>query len=371
MLRDVSQLEPENRAYQYDLSLALHGLAARSWPAEPDSAEKLALEALGIRRKWIRRDPIPRAQAMYLLALLNDLTNWYTSLDRLEDAEAMLAEAFEQSRAARASFPEFFGTRHRHLLTLESGHRLAQKKREAERAEGLLTELKEEIQQAQRDFPESSILKQLDAWTRHKWALLRNRQGASDEAIDLIMSALHDLQALQTSQSAKRLRGRVVAVARAVLRVGERFEFETEKQAACRIWVEQSPDDADAQNSLAWRLVCVQDPALRDPAGAEKYARRAIELEQQNADHHNTLGVACYYQDRLDEAAAAFQRSQELSPEYPAYDWCYMAMIDGRAGRLDAATALLKRAQAWQSEHSPNSAELRLIIDETVLTLGE
>ncbi len=162
----------------------------------------------------------------------------------------------------------------------------------------------------------------------------------------------------------KRLRSKITSIARASLTLGTRFDFEREKIESAREWAAQNPDDPVALNSLAWRQSCVRDESLRDPVSAEKSIRHAIELTADRAFFHNTLGVALFYQNRLDEAVAEFNASLELKTAQPAADWYFLALIHRRKNEVDAATELLDKAHAWHREHRPDDAELRLIQEE-------
>lgn len=181
----------------------------------------------------------------------------------------------------------------------------------------------------------------------------------------ILTSSLHDLCRLQSESSlARNLRSNITSVARSVLRVGTRFEFKREKIESAREWVAQNPDDPVALNGLARRQSCVRDKSLRDPVSAEQSIRHAIELRADHATYHNTLGVALFYQNRLDEAVAEFNTSLKLKTAQPAADWYFLAMIHRRKNEVDAAKELLDKAHAWHHEHQPDDAELRLIQEE-------
>ncbi len=363
--RSVISSHPNVNLYKAEFTLALSSLASQLWGKDRAAAEALAMEALEILRTEVGRQKHPRDEAMYLINTLNQVIGWYTSVGRLEEAEALLVEATEQAQAAMTAFPAFYGARYGYITTLVAARRLALKKKDADRAESIVSTVRLEIAAALIDFPDDMRLKELDAWFRHLWGLLLAKRGQTAEAMETILSALHDLCLLQTQSSTPgRLRGQISSVALASLKVGTRFELEREKLQAVREWVAQDPDNTFALNSLAWHQLCVRDDSLRDALAAEQSVRRAIELKADQPNYHNTLGVALYYQDRLGEAVSEFEQSLELKTPQPAADWYFLAMIESRRGKLAEARALLEKAQAWQREHGNSDEELRLILDE-------
>lgn len=100
---------------------------------------------------------------MYLIASLNQLTAWYTSVGRLEESEQLLTAATERAQSARSAFPAFYGVRYRQVTTMAAAHRLAVKKGDTERANGLLSELRHELAAVLVDFPDDTELQELDA----------------------------------------------------------------------------------------------------------------------------------------------------------------------------------------------------------------
>lgn len=363
--RKVISSHPNVNSYQVDFTIALTNLASHLWRTDRAAAETVAIEALEILRTQVARREHPRDEAMYLINTLNQLIGWYTSVGRLDEAETLLAEATEQAQVTRTAFPLFYGTRYGYITTLVNAHKLALKKRDTDRAESLVGEVRLEIAAALVDFPDDTRLKVHDVWYRHLWGVLLAKHGQTAEAMEKIMSALHDLCRLQTQSSVPtRMRGNIISIVRASLTVGTRFEFEREKLQANREWAAQDPDNSVAHNSLAWLQLCVRDESLRDAVAAEKSVRRAMELKADEPFYHDTLGVALYYQDRLDEAAGEFERSLELKTRQPATDWCFLAMIESRRGKLEEARVLLEKAQAWHREHGKDNAELQLILDE-------
>lgn len=370
--RAVASVHPDIDGYQTDLALALSSLASQLWKADPKAAEALAVEALEIRRTLVSRAVAPRDAAMYLVSSLNQLTNRYNSLERLSEAEELSAEAIQLAQSARNSFPAFHGIRIGYINTLVEARRLAAKRKDTERTNELVSELHQELAAAVIDFPNDEYLKEQDAWFRHRWGVLLAERGETDEAMKTLMSSLHDLRSVQSqSSNPARLRRNMLYIARAALTVGKRFEFEQEKLQAVAEWVAQEPENSSAHNALAWHQVCARDESLRDAVAAEQSVRRAIELKADQPSYHNTLGVALYYQDRLDEAVAEFERSLDLMNNLqPMFDWCFLAMIESRRGNIDKAMTFLEKALAWHREHRSDDDEVKWILDEVARVPG-
>jgi tetratricopeptide (TPR) repeat protein len=79
--------------------------------------------------------------------------------------------------------------------------------------------------------------------------------------------------------------------------------------------IEAYPEDANLLNSAAWFLVTTEAKQLRDPKRALVWARKAVQLTQeQNGFILDTLAVALHEDGQLEEAARIQQRAAELSP---------------------------------------------------------
>jgi tetratricopeptide (TPR) repeat protein len=125
-----------------------------------------------------------------------------------------------------------------------------------------------------------------------------------------------------------------------------------------------------ALNGCAWMLATCPDEALRSPRDAVTYARRALELEPNDGEVWNTLGVAYYRLGNLEEARNAFYRSMELHDEGNAFDWFFLAMIHHKLGHKDRARTWYDKAVQWSHQMLPGNAELYRFQVETAQLLG-
>jgi Flp pilus assembly protein TadD len=102
--------------------------------------------------------------------------------------------------------------------------------------------------------------------------------------------------------------------------------------------LELDPDNASFHNSTAWDLVNTQDASGRfnqvDQAVA--WARRANELQPDDADYQNTLGVALYRGGQWRDASEALLKSIELGNEGPS-NWLFLAMANWQLDQKESA----------------------------------
>jgi tetratricopeptide (TPR) repeat protein len=113
-------------------------------------------------------------------------------------------------------------------------------------------------------------------------------------------------------------------------------------------------------NNLAWLMATCPDQSLRDPAGAVKYARRAVELSPSNGNWWNTLGVAYYRAGQWNEARTAFFRSMELRNQGDSYDWFFLGLVELKLGRADLARQHHDKAVRWVRRLEAENPEVYL-----------
>jgi tetratricopeptide (TPR) repeat protein len=113
----------------------------------------------------------------------------------------------------------------------------------------------------------------------------------------------------------------------------------------------------NAFNNLAWLYATCADPRFRDPQGAIKCAKRAVEIAPTDRNCWNTLGVAYYRAGDLEEAKNALYRSMEMYNEGDCFDWFFLAPIHFKLGHKDRAREWYDRAvrRFSQIEDAPGS----------------
>jgi tetratricopeptide (TPR) repeat protein len=117
-------------------------------------------------------------------------------------------------------------------------------------------------------------------------------------------------------------------------------------------------------NSLAWRLVTGKDPRARDPQRAVALAKKAVELDPENAAYANTLGVALYRSADWQAAIAALEKSLEVRNGGDSFDWFILAMAHWRLGEKEEACQWFEQAALWMAKNNPDNEELKRFRDE-------
>jgi superkiller protein 3 len=116
---------------------------------------------------------------------------------------------------------------------------------------------------------------------------------------------------------------------------------------------------AGAHNSLGWLLATSSDPRFRDPAQAVQSARKAVELQTEDGNNWNTLGVAYYANGEYRAAVEALNRSMKLSHGGNAADFFFLALAHWQLGEKAQARAWYDKAEESMDQSRPPDPELR------------
>jgi tetratricopeptide (TPR) repeat protein/tRNA A-37 threonylcarbamoyl transferase component Bud32 len=106
-------------------------------------------------------------------------------------------------------------------------------------------------------------------------------------------------------------------------------------------------EDGEFLNAYAWFLVDCPDIVLRDPEQALTLVQRALSKRPDQGRFWNTLGVAQYRRGAWSKAAAALEKSMELSEGGDGCDWFFLAMTRAQLNDLSVARAWHAQALAW------------------------
>jgi len=98
-------------------------------------------------------------------------------------------------------------------------------------------------------------------------------------------------------------------------------------------------------------------------------AKRATELEPEQADFWNTLGLAHYCAGDFASALAALQQEHELLGDGQAGNLLCLALAEHRLGNEGLALDLYQRALLWMATHETD-ANLRWFQAEAQRVLG-
>jgi eukaryotic-like serine/threonine-protein kinase len=154
-------------------------------------------------------------------------------------------------------------------------------------------------------------------------------------------------------------------LAQALTEVGKLDEGISASQKA----VELKPNDAGANNQLAWLLATCPDLKLRDPKEAVVRARKAVELDPKNALYPSTLGAAYYRSGDWKAAITALEKSMEFRKGGDGNEWFFLAMAHWRLGEKNKARAWYERATQWMDKNQPDNEELRRFRTEAAALL--
>ena len=111
--------------------------------------------------------------------------------------------------------------------------------------------------------------------------------------------------------------------------------------------------------NLAWLLSTAEDASLRNPSEAVECGRRAVELEPENANHWNNLGVAQYRAGNWQAAVEALQKADAMIDGGDRVHRMFFAMAHWQLGDKEKARELYAQGAAWIAERRKKSGEQR------------
>jgi tetratricopeptide (TPR) repeat protein len=119
-----------------------------------------------------------------------------------------------------------------------------------------------------------------------------------------------------------------------------------------------------ALNGLAWMHATCPDTSRRNPERTVRLARRAVELQPDDGNIWNTLGVACYRAGLWQEAKSALERSMDRRNQGDSFDWFFLALVELKLGHRERALEWYGKAVARFHQFVPNDRELYRFHDE-------
>jgi len=118
------------------------------------------------------------------------------------------------------------------------------------------------------------------------------------------------------------------------------------------------PTLALALNNLAWLQATCPDLRLRNAEEAVRQAKRALEIQPNEGNYWNTLGVAFYRSGEWNKAKDALSRSMELRNHGNGFDWFFLALVELKLGHKDQALDLYNKSVEWYHQYFPDNQEL-------------
>jgi tetratricopeptide (TPR) repeat protein len=204
-----------------------------------------------------------------------------------------------------------------------------------------------ELEEAIRFYTTALALRPRNMPTHCRLGLTLQERGRLDEAVAVFRRAV-DLDPDYTHA--------VNCLAAALF---ERGAF-AETLTLYRKQLERYPDAGWAFNNLAWFLATCADGRFRDPALAVEHAEKAVALTPGEGTFWNTLGVAHYRAGHWQDSKAALEKSMQLMRgSSEGFNTLFMAMVQWRLGKQEAARRSLRQGIAWIGQHYARSPELR------------
>jgi WD40 repeat protein/Flp pilus assembly protein TadD len=210
---------------------------------------------------------------------------------------------------------------------------------------GLASEQRNQLQEALNDFRRALALKPDHAEAHHHRGRVRARQG---KYLDAIADWSRTI-ALEPDHAEA-----YAARADAHYRLGHWDDAGGDYAKL----VELRPDWPEYHNDAAWLLATHPHPKSRDAGRALALARRAVELEPEEGDYWNTLGVAQYRAGDWPGATVALEKAIARHGRI-GHDEFFLAMSRWQLGEHSEARRLYDHAVSWMEKNKPHDAELR------------
>jgi WD40 repeat protein/Flp pilus assembly protein TadD len=221
---------------------------------------------------------------------------------------------------------------------------------------GLAWEQRNRWQDARNDFRRALALQPDHAEAHYQRGLIRARQGNYPEAIadwsrTIALKPDH-AESYAARGDAYHNLGRWDEAAGDDLRVAE-----------------LRPDWPEYHNNGAWLLATHPDPRRRDAGIAVALARRAVDLDPDEGDYWNTLGVAQYRAGDYPGAIQTLENAIALHGR-TSHDEFFLAMARWQLGEKEKARHCYNQAVQWMQRNKPNDEELRRFRAEAGALLG-
>jgi tetratricopeptide (TPR) repeat protein/predicted Ser/Thr protein kinase len=137
----------------------------------------------------------------------------------------------------------------------------------------------------------------------------------------------------------------------------------------CGLALILDPEDAYADNNLAWALASAPEDPWFNPKRALELARKAVALNPADWAIWNTLGVAAYRVGDWETAYEALRKSNQIS-HGAGIDGFFLAMTRWRQGKRDEARQWFDQAVAWIKRTRSEDPEVRRFHAEAASLMG-
>jgi tetratricopeptide (TPR) repeat protein/serine/threonine protein kinase/WD40 repeat protein len=115
--------------------------------------------------------------------------------------------------------------------------------------------------------------------------------------------------------------------------------------------IELEPKNATLHNNQAWLLATYPNPKVRDPGRAVELAKKAVEMESEEGNYWNTLGVAHCRAGNWKAAIAALEKSMSLRKGGDAFDYVFLAMAHQQLVQKEEARKWYEKTIDWMQKN--------------------
>jgi tetratricopeptide (TPR) repeat protein len=120
----------------------------------------------------------------------------------------------------------------------------------------------------------------------------------------------------------------------------------------------------------AWRLATTADLEQLNPKQAVQLARDATQLQPDNANHWNNLGVALYRDGQFEEAAESLRKADEMITGGDREHRMFYAMALWQLGREEEARGRYAQGVAWIQAVKASSPQQKRFREEAETLMG-
>ncbi len=365
LVRPEAIANPRMQWYQSELALSLGNLASRIWPKDHDRGEKLAREALTIRRELQRKEIGSRRYSEYTARSFQQVGEMCLATDRSKEAESLFNEAHNTLTRAIALYPQHVAMRRRLLENAAQIIKVAQQRGDDAAVDYFIKTSLMYAKALVADVPDSASDRLRLAKLLSTLARRQAKSGSPQPAAQSCFEAITHYQRLQQDSTVENsYRREIIALTNEFIALGRVAAGEARIIAMMEERLRQLPNDPAANNSLSWWLSVSRDESLRNPSRAVELAQKAVSLEPGMPSFRNTLGTALFRADKLTEARTEFEKSLESTFKEPALNWYFLAAIAHREGKLDEARELFDRAHAEHFEHFADDDDHTFVFTE-------
>ncbi len=299
-----------------------------------DEAEQLLLKTLDIRRRVLGGEHAETGSS------LSHLGNVYVSQRRFDKAERLYRDALGiRRRVLGPEHPATLGTMDNLAVAISGQDRDA----EAEELHNEILEIRRRVLGPEHPDTLKSILNCCKS---------AFRQGQYDKAEQISRDAVDIHRRVLGPEHPETLRtinNLAVALSRqdryAEAEQLHRNVFEIRR----RLLGPEHPDTLSSRDTLtgicshlSWQSSTSPDPTQCNPQKAVEWARKAIELRSEKANHWDKLGVALYRNGQLDEAIEALEKARDMRNGSDRYHQIFLVKAYWQDGRYERSSRELR-----------------------------